>query len=584
MNQQELTDLFSSRPQNFAWFLGAGASRSSGLPTADDVIWYMKRRYYCSQENQEISRHDVQNPQVRNIIQSYMDSKGFPEEWSDEEYTTYFEKIFGDDRERQRRFINGILKEDNLKLSVGNRVFGALIAMDLIKVSFTTNFDTVVEKSVAEVSGKSISAYHLEGSHSINNAFNNEEFPIYCKLHGDFRYESIKNLSADLETQNGDLASCLINSGNRFGFIVAGYSGRDKSIMDLFYRVIESNNPFPNGLYWLGIKGNDAPPSVGKLLTAAQRKGVNAHYIQIETFDAFLLRLWRNIDNKPKGLNSKVQKTDYSKVDLQLTEPGDGAPLLRLNALPVTEFPASCIELDFREATERDSIRQVEGNYIESVITSRTRPYYCWGKELLIQKGFGGLCKNIQRVDIPSELSISKSNFLKGFYEDALSRALSRNLPLLSRYSRHTAWLIADPHAEDQTKLNPLFDVVGKESGDISGLYTEATKEFSDSQQVSWSEGLKLSIDVKGGRMWVLIEPDIWIWPMRARRLAIQFLDDRKGDRYNNKYNQLLDAWISILFNEQEEIKVTPFKDGNPDENPIFALHRRTAYSKRSRV
>jgi len=332
VNQQELTDLFTLRPQNFAWFLGAGASRSSGLPTADDVIWYMKQRYYCSQENQEISRHDVQNPRVKNIIQSYMDSKGFPEKWSDEEYTTYFEKIFGDDRERQRRFLNGILNEENVMLSVGNRVFGALIAMKQIKVLFTTNFDSVVEKAVAEVSGKSIAAYHLEGSKSINDAFNNEEFPIYCKLHGDFRYESIKNLSTDLAAQNTDLASCLINSGNRFGFIVAGYSGRDQSIMDLFYKVIESNNPFPNGLYWLGIKGAEAPPSVERLLTKAKEKGINAHYIQIETFDAFLLRLWRNIENKPQDINLKVQKTDYCTVDLQLPEPGEGTPLLRLNA------------------------------------------------------------------------------------------------------------------------------------------------------------------------------------------------------------------------------------------------------------
>lgn len=113
MNQQELTQLFSLRPQNFAWFLGAGASRSSVLPTADDVVWYMKRRYYCSQENQDISRHDTQNPRIRNTIQAYMDSKGFPEKWSDEEYTTYFEKIFEDDRERQKKFITGILKEDN---------------------------------------------------------------------------------------------------------------------------------------------------------------------------------------------------------------------------------------------------------------------------------------------------------------------------------------------------------------------------------------------------------------------------------------------------------------------------------------
>ena len=93
---------------------------------------------------------------------------------------------------------------------------------------FTTNFDSVVEKAVAEVSGQSLAAYHLEGSRAANQALNNEEFPIYCKLHGDFRYDSLKNLPQDLASQNASLAECLVNAGNRFGFLITGFSGRDK--------------------------------------------------------------------------------------------------------------------------------------------------------------------------------------------------------------------------------------------------------------------------------------------------------------------------------------------------------------------
>ena len=53
-------------------------------------------------------------------------------------------------------------------------------------MAFTTNFDPVVEKAVAEMSGKPLSAYHLEGAHNVVSALNNEQFPIYCKLHGIF--------------------------------------------------------------------------------------------------------------------------------------------------------------------------------------------------------------------------------------------------------------------------------------------------------------------------------------------------------------------------------------------------------------
>ena len=79
--------------------------------------------------------------------------------------------------------------------------------------------------SVAEVGSKSLSAYHLEGSRSANDALNNEEYPIYCKLHGDFRYDSLKNLGSDLATQNEHLSKCLVNASSRFGFVVTGYSG-----------------------------------------------------------------------------------------------------------------------------------------------------------------------------------------------------------------------------------------------------------------------------------------------------------------------------------------------------------------------
>jgi hypothetical protein len=54
IDQAQLTGIICERPQNFAWFLGAGASRSAGLPTATDIIRDLKRRYYCQQENEDI--------------------------------------------------------------------------------------------------------------------------------------------------------------------------------------------------------------------------------------------------------------------------------------------------------------------------------------------------------------------------------------------------------------------------------------------------------------------------------------------------------------------------------------------------
>ena len=176
LDQKALIEIISGKPQIFAWFLGAGASRSAGLPSATDILWDLKRHYYCREENQEITRQDIQNDAVRDRIQSFMESRDFPEEWADKEYETYFEKLFSDNKEKQRRYLVDRLAEDKVRLAAGHRVLGALISLDLCRVVFTTNFDTVVEKAVAAMGARSFSAYHLEGAHNAKQALDNEEY------------------------------------------------------------------------------------------------------------------------------------------------------------------------------------------------------------------------------------------------------------------------------------------------------------------------------------------------------------------------------------------------------------------------
>ncbi|WP_245460614.1 hypothetical protein [Rhizobium leguminosarum] len=94
-DQYELTSIFCAKPQQFAWFIGAGTSAVAGLPTAWDIIWDLKRRQYCREESQDISRQDVQLGAIRSRIQSYMLSKGYPAEGDPGEYTLTFKISLG---------------------------------------------------------------------------------------------------------------------------------------------------------------------------------------------------------------------------------------------------------------------------------------------------------------------------------------------------------------------------------------------------------------------------------------------------------------------------------------------------------
>lgn len=584
MDQGKFTSVFCARPQNFAWFLGAGASRSSGLPTATDIIWDLKRRYYCQEESQDVSRQDIQNEAVRARIQAFMEARGFPEQWADEEYSTYFEKIFGEDKERQRRYLKAILSEERVSLSVGNRVLGAMLSSGLSRIVFTTNFDSVVEKAVAEVAGQSISAYHLEGSNAAIQALNNEEFPIYCKLHGDFRYDSLKNLSTDLATQNEALSECLINAGSRFGFVVTGYSGRDQSVMELFYSVLDANNPFPHGLFWTGIKGSEIPPSVVELLDKARSKGVEAHYVPVETFDALLLRLWRNTENKTKEMDAQVRKSHIASVNIPLPKGGTGKPILRLNALPVITMPRQCAKLSFSMPKDWPDLRQARDDAQGLLILTKAETVLCWGERTIIERVFGEDLLSVEPYELPSDISSPENLQIKGFVEEALCSALARGKPLLSRTTRTSSFLIADPHAQDQGALDPIFEVVGKESGTIPGLFAPGTEDHATPEQVAWVEAVRVSIDCKDGRVWLLIDPDIWIWPPRARKSAARFMEQRRSDRYNKKYNELLDAWVRVILDTDKrdtEIQLLAFDKGSETENPAFQIGSRTAFTRR---
>lgn len=118
MDQFEFIRRFCEKPQGFAWFLGAGSSRHANLPTATDVIDDLKRRYYCSEENQQLTTKDLQNDAVRARVDAFMEARGFPARWAPNEYAAHFEKIFGEDRERQRAYLSKMLSGERVSLAV----------------------------------------------------------------------------------------------------------------------------------------------------------------------------------------------------------------------------------------------------------------------------------------------------------------------------------------------------------------------------------------------------------------------------------------------------------------------------------
>jgi hypothetical protein len=129
-----------------------------------------------------------------------------------------------------------------------------------------------------------------------------------------------------------------------------------------------------------------------------------------------------------------------------------------------------------------------------------------------------------------------------------------------------------------------LTKVVGTTSGTVAGLLAPVIDGHPQAEKVTWAEAVRVSIDFKNGQLWLLLDPDVWIWPTRARKITVDFLDQRRGDRYNNRYNALLDAWIQIVLGTEErnaEIILSAFDGGTGAENPSFKVASRTAFARR---
>ena len=92
------------------FFLGAGASLASGIPTGGGLIWEFKRILYCSECGISPEKYkDLALPSTQMILQEYFDQKeGYPEQYAPEEYSFYFEQCYNDPLAR-KRFIESIV-------------------------------------------------------------------------------------------------------------------------------------------------------------------------------------------------------------------------------------------------------------------------------------------------------------------------------------------------------------------------------------------------------------------------------------------------------------------------------------------
>lgn len=573
MKLSEFIPLFPLRASNISWLFGAGASVSAGLPTAYDLIWDFKRRIYCAEQGYELRLYDnLSDSGLRYQIQSYFDGKGnCPPENSTEEYSFYFSMVYTTAKSR-REYLDSLLS--GIKLSYGHKVIGTLMKLGHMPLVFTTNFDKAFENAAVEKYKNTDDWFcaDLDNAQTGLSQFQSGKSPLIVKLHGDYFSEKLKNTTPELKTQDEKLRGILSHSCLTKGLGIMGYSGRDESIMIALNKALEQDNTFPHGIFWFVRTGSKILPTVNNFIDKAKEKGVEAHIIEIETFDTGWADILKGFDSIPASELEQLNQNYYRVNNRPLPNKGKRLPLLRFNAIPIKKYPSIARLYDCEIGGMKEVRQRIQSNNSTIVAIRKKQGVIGFGSDEEFEKVFGPVEKGkVDLYNIPHHILRHDDSSLKNLIVESLVGGLCRKTPLKSVYRRGKHILIIDPKQANSPSFNLLKSAMGGVIGPIPGT------------KLKWVASLEISVQYKLNRAHVIMTPSILATKTNDQgegRQIAPFIKEFTANWYNNKFNQIFDIWLDLLFEGQNEISVSLFGEEIVGVDSTFVLHKETNYSR----
>jgi hypothetical protein len=323
--------------------LGAGASISSGMPSAQRCIWEWKQDIFAT--NNPALRESVGElslPGTRRRIQRWLDQRGhYPAADSPEEYSFYARECYPTGQDR-RSFFQSYVSQT--KPYTGYRLLPLLTKAGLIRTIWTTNFDGLIGRACAAANIVCIEV-GIDTAHRLARPHTHGELRV-VSVHGDYRYDDLKNTSVELQNQEADLRNELLHELKDYDLVVIGYSGRDESLMSILHQAYTKQTRCR--LYWCGF-GENIPGSVERLLTDTRKAGTEVFYIPTEGFDNIISRLaLRQLDGDILTDAKKVlavASESSNSLEAFSAPQLDATSLVKSNAYSLS-YPRQALKLD----------------------------------------------------------------------------------------------------------------------------------------------------------------------------------------------------------------------------------------------
>ena len=540
-----------NRESPHVFLTGAGASVTSGMPSAERCIWEWKREIFLSNNpGLETQFAEISLPAVREKIQRWIDSRGdFPTAGSAEEYGYLIERCFPVAVDRRAWFQGHV---QSARPHVGYRALCALAEAGAVDSNWSTNFDQLTARAAADFNLVPIEVGLRTGDRLPRRIRSGE---LLCvALHGDYRYDRLRNTSEELQELQRSLRAGLVQRTSDRSLVVVGYSGRDASIMDALREAYTS--PGTGGLYWCSYGEEKVPDSVSDLIALARKNGRAAFIVASQGFDDLTSRLALRC---LKGESfQEIRSNAIKEIDSALERKAFSAPqvnvgsLIKSNAFEI-ECPSELYEFDLAEWPKKRAWAWVEEKTAGRPIVAvpfRGR-IFCLGTIDAIGEAFQGLVRGrIQRTSINNR----DLQFDDGAIVSLLRRALVRAISSACGLETDGRERLIDGAAREQ-KMH-----AGKRWGVHESviLYLRRIQDrqylvIKPSVAVRDSDGNEAPIDIE-------------------RRIRLEVL----GWQHNAKFNQAMERWRSQLFPKDRDRFEFPANSPTPfvfkvRRAPIFA-------------